>query len=154
MEKHMNHDFDVDNTRRQQIIVEYLTPTGSGFGVTPEGEQVFMNKRLVDAMNVQAGDIYNAFLLPNYPDKRDAIPWRAMRVEPADVTLDLGHVAVDSDLQNIIEFLKGYEDGACFTAAEMADMMDMPFSVVEDVCQKHKEIFLEQSTYCLQLGYK
>ena len=154
MEKHMNHVFDVDNTRRQQIIVEYLTPTGSGFGVTPEGEQVFMNKRLVDAMNVQAGDIYNAFLLPNYPDKRDSIPWRAMRVEPADVKLDLGHVAVDSDLQNIIEFLKGYEDGVCFTAAEMADMLDMPFSVVEDVCQKHKDIFLEQSTYCLQLGSK
>ena len=154
MEKHMNHVFDVDNTRRQQIIVEYLTPTGSGFGVTPEGEQVFMNKRLVDTMNVQAGDIYNAFLLPNYPDKRDSIPWRAMRVEPADVKLDLGHVAVDSDLQNIIEFLKGYEDGVCFTAAEMADMLDMPISVVEDLCQKHKDIFLEQSTYCLQLGYK
>ena len=154
MEKHMNHVFDVDNTRRQQIIVEYLTPTGSGFGVTPEGEQVFMNKRLVDTMNVQAGDIYNAFLLPNYPDKRDSIPWRAMRVEPADVKLDLGHVAVDSDLENVIEFLKGYEEGVCFTAAEMADMLDMPISVVEDLCQKHKEIFLEQSTFSLQLGYK
>ena len=114
----MNHVFDVGNTRYQQIIVEYLTPTGSGFGVTPEGEQVFMNKRLVDTMNVQAGDIYNAFLLPNYPDKRDSIPWRAMRVEPADVKLDLGHVAVDSDLENVIEFLKGYEEGACFTAAD------------------------------------
>mgnify|MGYP005995390965 FL=1 len=150
----MSHVFDVDNTRRQQIIVEYLTPTGSGFAVTPEGEQVFMNKRLVDAMNVQAGDIYNAFLLPNYPDKRDSIPWRAMRVEPADTKLDLGHVAVDSDLENVIEFLKGYEEGVCFTAAEMADMLDMPFSVVEDLCQKHKDIFLEQSTFSLQLGYK
>ena len=154
MEKHMNHVFDVDSTRRQQIIVEYLTPTGSGFAVTPEGEQVFMNKRLVDAMNVQAGDIYNAFLLPNYPDKRDAIPWRAMRVEPADVKLDLGHVAVDSDLQNIIEFLEGFVQPAHFSAAEIADELDMPISVVEDLCQKHKEIFLEQSTYCLQLGYK
>ena len=150
----MSHVFDLETTRRQQIIVEYLTPTGSGFGVTPEGEQVFMNKRLVDAMNVQAGDIYNAFLLPNYPDKRDSIPWRAMRVEPADTKLDLGHVAVDSDLENVIEFLKGYEEGVCFTAAEMADMLDMPFSAVEDICQKHKDIFLEQSTYCLQLGYK
>ena len=105
MEKHMNHVFDVDNTRRQQIIVEYLTPTGSGFGVTPEGEQVFMNKRLVDAMNVQAGDIYNAFLLPNYPDKRDSIPWRAMRVEPAEVQLALGQVAVDSDPATTNEFI-------------------------------------------------
>jgi hypothetical protein len=154
MEKHMSHVFDLETTRRQQIIVEYLTPTGSGFGVTPDGEQVFMNKRLVDAMNVQAGDIYDAFLLPNYPDKRDVIPWRAMRVEPADVKLDLGHVAVDSDLENIIEFLKGYEEGACFTASEIADMLDMPRSTVEEICEKHKDIFLEQSTYCLLLGHK
>ena len=78
----MSQIFDLDTTRQQQIIVEYLTPTGSAFAVNPQGEQVFLNSRLVVAMKVQAGDIYNAFLLPNYPDKKDQIPWRAMRVDP------------------------------------------------------------------------
>ena len=53
----MSHVFNIDNTRRQQIMVEYITETGSGFAVTPDGEQVFMNKRLVDTMDVQPGDI-------------------------------------------------------------------------------------------------
>ena len=70
----MTHVFNIDNTRRQQIMVEYITETGSGFAVTPDGEQVFMNKRLVDTMDVQPGDIYDAFLLPNYPDKRGRNP--------------------------------------------------------------------------------
>ena len=38
----MNQIFDLNETRRQQIIVEYLTPTGSGFAVTPKGDQVFL----------------------------------------------------------------------------------------------------------------
>ena len=87
----MNQIFDLNETRRQQIIVEYLTPTGSGFAVTPKGDQVFLNARLVNTMNVQPGDMFNAFLLPNYPDKREQIPWRAMRVEPVHVNLDLAH---------------------------------------------------------------
>ena len=74
----MTHVFDVSNTWKQQIMVEYITETGSGFAVNPEGEQVFMNKRLIDAMEVEPGNTYEAFLLPNYPDKRDQIPWRVM----------------------------------------------------------------------------
>ena len=89
----MSHVFDINNTRRQQILVEYLTPAGSGFAVTPQGEQVFMNKRLIDAMNVKEGDVYEAYLLPNYPDKQEQIPWRAMRVEP--VTFEDGPACMD-----------------------------------------------------------
>ena len=54
----MNQIFDLNETRRQQIIVEYLTPTGSGFAVTPKGDQVFLNSRLVSTMNVQPGEIF------------------------------------------------------------------------------------------------
>ena len=149
----MSQIFDIDSTRKQQILVEYLTPSGSGFAVNPQGEQVFMNKRLIDAMNVQPGDIYNAFLLPNYPDKQDQIPWRAMRVEPADVKLDLGHVSVDSDLQNIIEYMRGYEEGSNFTAADLADALDMPLTLCEEICKKHQDIFFEQDCFSLHTNY-
>jgi hypothetical protein len=149
----MNQIFDLNTTRRQQIIVEYLTPTGSGFAVTPQGEQVFLNARLVSTMNVQPGDIYNAFLLPNYPDKREQIPWRAMRVEPAEVDLDLAHVKDDANLKKIINYLQGFDESAHFTAAELADALDMPFGVVEDLCKGNQDIFFEQDSYCLHLGY-
>lgn len=75
--------FDTESTKQVQILVEYVTDTGSAFAVTPQGDTVFLNARLVNRMNVEAGDVYNAFLLPNYPDKRDDTPWRAMRVELA-----------------------------------------------------------------------
>ena len=54
----MTQLFDLSATRRQQVLVEYLTATGSAFAVTPQGEQVFLNKRLVETMEVLAGDIY------------------------------------------------------------------------------------------------
>ena len=149
----MNQVFDLNETRRQQIIVEYLTPTGSGFAVTPKGDQVFLNSRLVSTMNVQPGDMFNAFLLPNYPDKREQIPWRAMRVEPVHVDLDLAHVTDDANLKKIIDYLQGFDESAHFTAAELADALEMPFGVVEDLCKAHQDVFFEQDTYSLHLGH-
>ena len=70
--------FDLSTTKKTQLLVEYLTDTGSAFGVTPQGEQVFMNRRLVEKMNLVGGEVLDAFLLPNYPDKRETIPWRAI----------------------------------------------------------------------------
>lgn len=149
----MNQVFDLNETRRQQIIVEYLTPTGSGFAVTPKGDQVFLNARLVNTMNVQPGDMFNAFLLPNYPDKREQIPWRAMRVEPVHVDLDLAHVKDDANLKKIIDYLQGFDESAHFTAAELADALEMPFGVVEDLCKAHQDVFFEQDTYSLHLDH-
>jgi len=153
----MNQIFDLNETRRQQIIVEYLTPTGSGFAVTPKGDQVFLNARLVTTMNVQPGDILNAFLLPNYPDKRDQIPWRAMRVEPVHVDLDLSHVKDEANLKKIIDYLQRFDESESqfrhFTAAELADALEIPFGVVEDLCKANQDIFFEQDTYSLHLDY-
>jgi len=149
----MNQIFDLNETRRQQIIIEYLTPTGSGFAVTPKGVQVFLNSRLVTTMKVQPGDIFDAFLLPNYPDKREQIPWRAMRVEPAQVDLDLSHVKDEANLKKIIDYLQGFDESAHFTAAELADALEIPFGVVEDLCKANQDIFFEQDSYCLHLGH-
>ena len=38
------------------------------------------NQRIVSAMDVKSGDVWDAYLLLNYPDKREMIPWRALRV--------------------------------------------------------------------------
>ena len=66
--------------KAKQILVEYLIDNGSGFAVTEEGDQVYLSDRLVTKMNVQPGDVFDAYIIPNYADKRDAIKWRAMRV--------------------------------------------------------------------------
>jgi len=145
----MTHVFDVSNTRKQQIMVEYITETGSGFAVNPEGEQVFMNKRLIDAMEVEPGNTYEAFLLPNYPDKRDQIPWRAMRVEPIQIDLDLNHVRLDSLINRIVKWMSDSDPGIPFTASEVAEGVDEELETVQPLLEMNQQLFLKTDAYVL-----
>ena len=134
------------------MIVEYLNPTGSGFAVTPKGEQVFLNARLVTAMNVQPGNVYNAFLLPNYPDKRDQIPWRAMRVEPVHVDLDLAHVADDDLEKEIVMYIKSNGIDFPYTPSMIAADLDREESEVIDAMERNKDRFYKVDAYMLFFG--
>ncbi len=145
----MTHVFDVSNTRKQQIMVEYITETGSGFAVNPEGEQVFMNKRLIDAVDVQPGDTYEAFLLPNYPDKRDQIPWRAMRVEPVEINLDLDHVRLDSLINRIVKWMSDSDPGVPFTASEVAEGVEEELETVQPLLEMNQQLFFKTDAYVL-----
>lgn len=145
----MTNIFDIDTTRKQQIIVEYITDTGSGFAVNPKGEQVFMNARLVTAMKVEPGDSYDAFLLPNYPDKREQIPWRAMRVEPIELDLDMTHVSVDRKANAIIEYMQLDMAGVAYTAREISEELQMDHTEVLAILEKMPETFTKVDAYIL-----
>lgn len=150
----MSQIFDIDSTRKQQIIVEYITPSGSGFAVNPQGEQVFMNARLVNAMKVEAGDTYDAFLLPNYPDKKEMIPWRAMRVEPTEIDLGLGHVSGDKKPNRIIEYMQAHDDGIAWTITELSEDLEMPLDDVKDILDEHSKSFMKVDAYILLPAHK
>ncbi len=145
----MTNIFDISNTRKQQIIVEYITDTGSGFAVNPKGEQVFMNARLVNAMKVEPGDSYDAFLLPNYPDKREQIPWRAMRVEPIELDLDMTHVSVDRKANAMIEYMQLDMAGVAYTARELSEELQMDHTEVLAILEKMPETFTKVDAYIL-----
>ncbi len=145
----MTNIFDISNTRKQQIIVEYITDTGSGFAVNPKGEQVFMNARLVNAMKVEPGDSYDAFLLPNYPDKREQIPWRAMRVEPIELDLDMTHVSVDRKANAMIEYMQLDMAGVAYTAREISEELQMDHTEVLAILEKMPETFTKVDAYIL-----
>jgi hypothetical protein len=145
----MTNIFDIDTTRKQQIIVEYITDTGSGFAVNPKGEQVFMNARLVNAMKVEPGDSYDAFLLPNYPDKREQIPWRAMRVEPIELDLDMTHVSVDRKANAMIEYMQLDMAGVAYTARELSEELQMDHTEVLAILEKMPETFTKVDAYIL-----
>ena len=148
----MNQIFDLNETRRQQVIVEYLTPTGSGFAVTPKGDQVFLNARLVTTMNVQPGDIFNAFLLPNYPDKRDQIPWRAMRVEPVHVDLDLAHVTNIDIEDEVAMYIKSNGIDFPYTPSMIAADIDREEFEVIEAMERNKNRFYKVDAYMLFVG--
>ena len=62
-----------------EVFVDQITYVGSAFGATNEGEPVFINKRIVTALGIEHGDKLIAHVLPNYEDKRDEVPWRALK---------------------------------------------------------------------------
>lgn len=82
----MNQGFETPEMK--SIMIETLNYAGSAFGVTTEGDQVFVNKRIVETVQLEEGLVVKALLLPNYADKRDNIPWRAIRVERDGVERD------------------------------------------------------------------
>lgn len=70
-----------EDTIVRDVIVDGITMTGSAFGVTSAGDGVFINTRIVNAMKIKSGDHLRAYIVPNYEDKRDAVKYRALRVD-------------------------------------------------------------------------
>lgn len=77
----MSTDEMLKDVTTKSVFVDDVSYAGSAFAATTEGEGVFINARIVEAMKVKGGDYLKAWVLPNYEDKREHIPWRAMRVE-------------------------------------------------------------------------
>lgn len=66
------------------LMIENITSVGSAFGVTTSGAQTYINARIVDTVGLKCGDTVEALILPNYDDKRNSVPWRALRVTRID----------------------------------------------------------------------
>ena len=149
--------FDTASTTQAQILIEYVAETGSGFGVTPEGDTVFLNARLMERMKVKPGDIYNAFLLPNYEDKREETPWRAMRVEAATLDPHLKNVVLNSKDQAgfertlVVDYMKEY--GGVSTTFEISTALGIDPDKVELILNNNKTgsalMFMKVDAYML-----
>lgn len=124
-------------TEVKEVIIEETTYADSAFGVTEEGDGVFFNSRIVQKMGLKGGQTVQAYLVPNFPDKRASIPWRAMRVE---VTHDQENIEVGptSLRDKIHRLLK--EDNGYWTLTELAEELDEETDVVRTVLINDKSI--------------
>lgn len=124
-------------TEVKEVIIEETTYSDSAFGVTEEGDGVFFNSRIVQRMGLKGGQTVQAYLVPNFPDKRDSIPWRAMRVE---VTHEQENIEVVSHtlLDKVHRLLK--EDNGYWTLTELAEELDEETDVVRTVLINDKSI--------------
>jgi hypothetical protein len=124
-------------TEVKEVIIEETTYSDSAFGVTEEGDGVFFNARIVQRMGLKGGQTVQAYLVPTFPDKRDSIPWRAMRVE---VTHEQENIEVVSHtlLDKVHRLLK--EDNGYWTLTELAEELDEDTDVVRTVLISDKSI--------------
>ncbi len=131
-------------TEVKEVIIEETTYADSAFGVTEEGDGVFFNSRIVQKMGLKGGQTVQAYLVPNFPDKRASIPWRAMRVE---VTHDQENIEVGptSLRDKIHRLLK--EDHGYWTALEVAEELDVDVKVVDELLSKDKSVMSTTAYY-------
>lgn len=108
-------------TEVKDVITEDKAYSGSMFATTKEGEGVFINARIVQMLNLEPMEQVRAFLLPNYPDKREHIPWRAIRVERAKPDAS-GVLSLEPSIDaRVLEVLKR---GGLFTNSEIAEELN------------------------------
>lgn len=150
----MNQNF---KTTSISVVVESKTHAGSGFAVTDTGAAVFMSRRLIETMQLEEGDMVTAFCIPNYEDKRDVIPWRAIRVERNPVDIEASRLVapheegglldrimelpdiqlpVDRKAADIDQMVKDrlLETEGHWTTRELADDLGLDFKAVSNSC--------------------
>jgi len=116
-------------TEVKEVIIEETTYSDSAFGVTEEGGGVFFNSRIVQKMGLKGGQTVQAYLVPNFSDKRDSIPWRAMRVE---VTHEQENIeVVPTTLRDRIHRLLKGDMTYMWTVTEIAEELEEDVEVVE-----------------------
>lgn len=134
LENYTNQLFE---TTKKPILIEVLSYSGSAFGATLDGEQVFINKRIVETLNLAEGMTALAYLLPNYADKRATIPWRAMRVELADeVQEPTPEVKKEPEVDPgklIMKRLKEWPD-EYFTTVDLSEDLGLDTKTVNNWC--------------------
>lgn len=137
----MNQAFE---TVSMPVVIESLTYSGSAFGVNEDGEQVFINARIVDVCKLQEGMSATARVLPNYADKRDVIPWRAIRVDRPSVELpefsmppvppakEIDHVMTPAELED--QIMVELSNGEYWTTVELSNVLDLDTKTTGNAC--------------------
>lgn len=134
-------------TEIKEVIIEEQTYSGSAFGVTEQGDGVFFNSRIVKTVGLKAGQTVKACLVPNFPDKREGIPWRAMRVEVTHDGLNITtQDNVPLNLNEKIHRLLKEEDGY-WTLVELAEELEEDIDVVRSVLINDKSILSTTAYY-------
>jgi hypothetical protein len=70
----------------QEIYINNIIPSGSGFALNPAGVQVYIPVTVTRFFNLQIGETTKAALIPNKNDKNLSTPYMAVRIirdEPA-----------------------------------------------------------------------
>ena len=71
------------NNQNQVIVfIDYINQSGSAFGTTKNGDQVFINSRIVKKNNLKIDRTYLGIIILNYEDKRNRVPYRAIELYP------------------------------------------------------------------------
>tara|TARA_R110000796_G_scaffold97936_2_gene205251 strand:- start:995 stop:1555 length:561 start_codon:yes stop_codon:yes gene_type:complete len=76
----------IEETQELHVLIESVSFKQNCFGVTQEGETVFIGNRIAGFLNLDIGDQVLAHVLPNYENHSAKIDYRAVRCVKVKVT--------------------------------------------------------------------
>ena len=115
----------MESAVHRRVTIHEIVDSGSAFGVTEDGDMVFINQRIVSALDVQPGEVWDGYLLLNYPDKRDMIPWRALRLS-TEGQEPMSKVKKEVDEQLLHAIVRLLSNEGYLTATEISETLDAP----------------------------
>lgn len=104
------------------LIVTNILPTGSGFGIMDEGDQVFIPSAVMKASGGQIGDYMHVKVIPNRYDPKNNTQYMAIFLSPnVDNDDDDVDVIDNDDIETTLEdrVIELIGDG-CMTTSELA----------------------------------
>lgn len=134
---------------RKICYVETKTFSNSAFGVTPEGESVFLGSRLIETLRLEEGERVLCYVVPNYPDKQVRCQLRAIRAErieedshPCEMEDDppapkAGIAAIPREAPSKVQsqILEAIEEHGFITTKDLAELLDMDSTFVSNHCR-------------------
>jgi len=139
-------DEQIGSSTHRRITIHDVVDSGSAFGVTEDGDMVFINQRIVSTLNVQPGDVWDAYLLLNYPDKREMIPWRALRLS-TEGQEPLSKIKKEVDEKLLHAVVRLLNNEGYLTAAEIAETLDVPLVDVYRTLKNEPGIIMSVPAY-------
>lgn len=117
----------------KEVYVADLTHANSAFATTASGETVFINARIIEAIKIQPGDKLKAYVISNYADKQDRVPWRAVRCEVVGSMFEEDKPAVpEKDLSERI--FEALEEHGPMRTATLGRLLDTNSGEIGRVC--------------------
>jgi hypothetical protein len=82
-ENEIRHAFDVKDLRESDVLIYSVSYVGNGYGRDATGQNpgaIFFHQSLTERFDMKPGDTFRVRYVPNYPDRRQDVPWRAIYV--------------------------------------------------------------------------
>lgn len=142
----MKLEEQMESATHRRITIHEVLDSGSAFGVTDDGDMVFINQRIIATMDAKAGEVWDAYLLLNYPDKREMIPWRALRLS-TDGQEPLAKIKKEVDEKLLHAIVRLLNNEGYLTAAEIAETLDAPLVEVYRTLKNEPGIIMSVPAY-------
>jgi len=82
---HNRNKFELEDIRESEVFIYSVSFSSNAFGRDASGENegpIFFHKSQTEKFDIKPGDTFRARYVPNYEDRRDNVPWRAIFIFP------------------------------------------------------------------------